>query len=85
MEIIRKVFCGDSYEGLYQLVKSDEYEWIYVNGTTGEQINPDEFDYPILNVEYGRGGKVRPGSVYLLNTHFLLEPQDLEDGNSLGG
>lgn len=64
MEIIRKVFCETSYEGLYKLVKSDEYEWIYVNGTTGEQINPDEFDYPILNVEYGRGGKVRPGSVY---------------------
>lgn len=86
MEIIRKVFYGTSYEGLYRLIKNcmDEYEWIYINDTTGNHINPDQLDYPILNVEEGRRNKMRPGK-YLLNTHFYLEPQDLEDGNCLEG
>lgn len=51
MEIVRRVYCRKRYEGLYQLVRSnDKYYWIYITGT----MKNDNTLHPILNISWWR-------------------------------
>jgi len=49
MEIFRKVYCEQKYEGVYQLIRFDEkYLWQYIAGTHVGAEN--DFDYPNIFV-----------------------------------
>lgn len=78
MEIRRKIFCNGYYEGVYQLIQDGNYMWRYIEGTTGEQIDSDQFDYPISNIESGRDSprknRITP---YHLQTLFYFKEEDL--------
>lgn len=51
MEIVRRVYCRKHYEGLYELVRSDnKYYWIYIAGT----MDNDTTLHPILNISWWR-------------------------------
>lgn len=75
MEIFRRVYCEQKYEGVYQLKFKEKYRWVYVIETMTE--NEDEFDYPKLNLGSDRNLTQTPVA-YMLNLTIEFKEEDLE-------